>query len=250
VAEDYPFDETQIFDEPGAPSMRFVEHRFTGDPTNWSIPNAACTQAMLRSAGRRGSDIYVCRCAAHDPYGGPPPEHPGRRCAVGLTPWAPDHRAGGEPDAAAVRRHDASRCAGDIRRHGAGRDRHRPDDAASLQPVFAFRTDNADVHTEAPQVDGSRLIVMTPFPHRVLAFDLAQVPPALAWKYSPAANGMAAGLQCCGAPSGGMTVADGRVLLATQDGHVILLQATTASHSGTRPWSAPRRARRWRRRRW
>ena len=37
---------------------------------------------------------------------------------------------------------------------------------------------------------------------------------------------MAAGLQCCGAPSGGMTVADGRVLLATQDGHVILLQAS------------------------
>src|SRR4051812_16568330 len=88
-----------------------------------------------------------------------------------------------------------------------------PDDGARLQPVFTFRTDNPGAHTEVPQVDGSRLIVTTPFPHRVLAFDLAHAPPALAWEYSPAANGMAAGLQCCGAPSGGMTVADGRVLL-------------------------------------
>jgi tRNA (mo5U34)-methyltransferase len=79
VAEDYPFDETQIFNEPGAPRMQFVEHRFAGDPTNWWIPNAPCTQAMLRSAGfriegRRGSDIYICRCATPDPYGDPPPD--------------------------------------------------------------------------------------------------------------------------------------------------------------------------------
>jgi tRNA (mo5U34)-methyltransferase len=79
VAEDYPFDETRIFNEPGAPRMQFIEHRFAGDPTNWWIPNAPCTQAMLRSAGfciegRRGSDIYICRCAAPDPYGEPPPD--------------------------------------------------------------------------------------------------------------------------------------------------------------------------------
>ena len=72
VAEDYPFDETRIFNEPGAPRMQFVEHRFTGDPTNGRIPNAPCTQAVLRSAGfciegRRGSDIYICHSTAPDP---------------------------------------------------------------------------------------------------------------------------------------------------------------------------------------
>jgi len=66
VAEDYPFDETALFDEPSAPRMQFIEHRFAGDPTNWWIPNRSCTEAMLRSAGfriegRRGSDIYICR---------------------------------------------------------------------------------------------------------------------------------------------------------------------------------------------
>ena len=28
IADDYPFDETAVFDEPGAPRMQFVEHRF------------------------------------------------------------------------------------------------------------------------------------------------------------------------------------------------------------------------------
>ena len=78
IAEDYPFEETEVFLEPGAPRMQFVEHRFAGDPTNWWIPNAPCTEAMLRSAGfriecRKGSDIYICRCAAPDAFVEPPP---------------------------------------------------------------------------------------------------------------------------------------------------------------------------------
>jgi tRNA (mo5U34)-methyltransferase len=78
IAEDYPFEETEIFLQPGAPRMQFVEHRFAGDPTNWWIPNEPCTEAMLRSAGfriecRKGTDIYICRCAAADAYAEPPP---------------------------------------------------------------------------------------------------------------------------------------------------------------------------------
>ncbi len=78
IAEDYPFEETEIFLEPGAPRMQFVEHRFAGDPTNWWIPNASCTQAMLRSAGfriecRKGTDVYICRTAATDTSWEPQP---------------------------------------------------------------------------------------------------------------------------------------------------------------------------------
>jgi tRNA (mo5U34)-methyltransferase len=78
IAEDYPFEETEIFLEPGAPHMQFIEHRFAGDPTNWWIPNAPCTEAMLRSAGfriecRKGTDVYICRCAAPDAFAEPPP---------------------------------------------------------------------------------------------------------------------------------------------------------------------------------
>jgi tRNA (mo5U34)-methyltransferase len=78
IAEDYPFEETEIFMEPGAPHMHFIEHRFARDPTNWWIPNAPCTEAMLRSAGfriecRKGTDVYICRCAAPDAFAEPPP---------------------------------------------------------------------------------------------------------------------------------------------------------------------------------
>jgi tRNA (mo5U34)-methyltransferase len=43
-----------------------VEHRYAGDGTNWWIPNRACVEAMLRSAGfeitgHPEEEVYVCR---------------------------------------------------------------------------------------------------------------------------------------------------------------------------------------------
>jgi tRNA (mo5U34)-methyltransferase len=65
MASDYPFTERAVFDEPGAPRLAFVEDRFAGDPTNWWIPNAACAEAMLRSAGfeilqRPEEEVWLC----------------------------------------------------------------------------------------------------------------------------------------------------------------------------------------------
>jgi len=79
VAADYPFDETAVFDEPGAPRMQFIEHRFAGDPTNWWIPNRSCIEAILRSAGFRiegcrGTDVYICRRDAPGAFVEPPPD--------------------------------------------------------------------------------------------------------------------------------------------------------------------------------
>lgn len=66
VGDDYPFSERELFDRPGAPRLHFVEHSFAGDPTNWWIPNAACAEAMLRSAGfeilaRPEEEVWLCR---------------------------------------------------------------------------------------------------------------------------------------------------------------------------------------------
>jgi tRNA (mo5U34)-methyltransferase len=66
VAPDYPFEETKIFDRPGHPALYFVEERYAGDWTNWWIPNRACVEAMLRSAGfaiesRAEEEVYLCR---------------------------------------------------------------------------------------------------------------------------------------------------------------------------------------------
>lgn len=69
VAENYSFHETSHFDRPGYPKMYFVERRYANDPTNWWIPNKACAEAMLRSAGFRilenpEDEVYICRCEA------------------------------------------------------------------------------------------------------------------------------------------------------------------------------------------
>lgn len=65
LLSDYPFDEVAIFDDPGYPRLQFVEHAYSGDPTNWWIPNRACVEAMLRSAGFTIADhpepeVYIC----------------------------------------------------------------------------------------------------------------------------------------------------------------------------------------------
>jgi tRNA (mo5U34)-methyltransferase len=66
VAADYDFFDTDHFDRPGYPKLHFVEHQYARDWTNWWVPNAACAEAMLRSAGFAITDhpedeVYICR---------------------------------------------------------------------------------------------------------------------------------------------------------------------------------------------
>jgi tRNA (mo5U34)-methyltransferase len=66
VQENYTFWQTEHFDRPGYPKMHFIEHRYADDPTNWWAPNAACVEAMLRSAGfaivqHPEDEVYICR---------------------------------------------------------------------------------------------------------------------------------------------------------------------------------------------
>lgn len=65
---DYPFAETAIFDDPAWPRLHFIEKRYSNDPSNWWVPNAAASEAMLRSAGfaileHPEQEVYLCRRA-------------------------------------------------------------------------------------------------------------------------------------------------------------------------------------------
>jgi tRNA (mo5U34)-methyltransferase len=65
---DYDFWDNDIFNVDASPKMHFIEHRFAQDPTNWWIPNRACVEAMLRSAGfeildHPEQEVYICRRA-------------------------------------------------------------------------------------------------------------------------------------------------------------------------------------------
>ncbi|HEX2120367.1 MAG TPA: TIGR04290 family methyltransferase [Thermoanaerobaculia bacterium] len=71
---DYPFTETSVFARDGYPLMYFVENRYAGDPTNWWIPNRACVEAMLRSAGfaieeHPEDEVYICRKGERPAFG-------------------------------------------------------------------------------------------------------------------------------------------------------------------------------------
>jgi tRNA (mo5U34)-methyltransferase len=64
-ASDYDFWTVSPFDRPEYPRLHFVEHRYADDPTNWWIPNRACVEAMLRSAGfmireHPEAEVYLC----------------------------------------------------------------------------------------------------------------------------------------------------------------------------------------------
>ena len=76
VRADYDFFEQTHFDSPGYPKMHFIEHEYAGDWTNWWAPNAACSAAMLRSAGfeileHPEDEVYVCRRAERPTQAGP-----------------------------------------------------------------------------------------------------------------------------------------------------------------------------------
>jgi tRNA (mo5U34)-methyltransferase len=72
VAEDYPFSEEALFEQPGFPRMAFIERSYSDDCTNWWVPNRACTAAMLRSAGfailgNPEEEVFICRPGAAEP---------------------------------------------------------------------------------------------------------------------------------------------------------------------------------------
>lgn len=66
VQEDYTFWQTEMFDQASFPRLFFIEKSYAADPTNWWIPNRACTEALLRSAGfdilgHPEEEVYVCQ---------------------------------------------------------------------------------------------------------------------------------------------------------------------------------------------
>jgi tRNA (mo5U34)-methyltransferase len=75
LAENYDFWDVEPFARPDYPKLHFIEHRYANDPTNWWIPNRACAEAMLRSAGfvivsHPEIEVHICRYVADCPTDG------------------------------------------------------------------------------------------------------------------------------------------------------------------------------------
>jgi tRNA (mo5U34)-methyltransferase len=64
--EDVEIDDRELLLGTGWPRAAFIEHKLAGDPTNWWAADAACVEAMLRSAGLRvaerpAHEIWICK---------------------------------------------------------------------------------------------------------------------------------------------------------------------------------------------
>ena len=75
IADDYDFWDVEPFERSDYPKLHFIEHRYAGDPTNWWVPNRACAEAMLRSAGfsiigHPELEVHICRWTASGPADG------------------------------------------------------------------------------------------------------------------------------------------------------------------------------------
>src|SRR3954471_20528123 len=69
--DDYHFWQQDMFDDPAFPRMHFIENKYCGDPTNWWVPNRACSEALLRSVGFKivahpEDEVFICRWQATD----------------------------------------------------------------------------------------------------------------------------------------------------------------------------------------
>ncbi|MCK1653492.1 TIGR04290 family methyltransferase [Bradyrhizobium sp. 149] len=76
VDKNYDFWTTDQFDSAGYPKLHFIENKYADDPTNWWVPNRACAEAMLRSAGfaiaaHPEDEVYLCKRVARPQAEGP-----------------------------------------------------------------------------------------------------------------------------------------------------------------------------------
>jgi PQQ-dependent dehydrogenase (methanol/ethanol family) len=101
-----------------------------------------------------------------------------------------------------------------------------PANIGQLQLAFSFPVSHPGRATQPPLVAGNTLFLMTPFPHTVLALDLAS-PGKVRWSRTLPADSSAAGRSCCGGGGGGMVLAGDRLVLNTLDGRTLSLDAGT-----------------------
>ncbi|WP_423276021.1 PQQ-binding-like beta-propeller repeat protein [Enterovirga sp. CN4-39] len=97
----------------------------------------------------------------------------------------------------------------------------------ALRLVSTFKTGNPGAHLASPRLAGDRLLLLTPFPHKLLTFRLGSGGWQPDWHFEPEADRMAEGTACCGLGIPGPALSADRIYLNTVDGRTIALDAGT-----------------------
>lgn len=101
-----------------------------------------------------------------------------------------------------------------------------PGNVGKLVEEFSFKTGSTATHQGQPLVVGSRMYIVTPFPNRLIALDLAN-PGLTLWTFNPGGKEFARGVACCDVVNRGAVYADGKVIYNTLDDTTVAVDAIT-----------------------
>lgn len=101
----------------------------------------------------------------------------------------------------------------------------------NLHVVGEISTGIPHGHEGNPLVVGSTLYIVTPFPDKLIAVDLTKPGFPVKWAFNPNPDIRAVGVACCDVVNRGATYADGKIIYATLDDHVVGVDAETGKLS-------------------
>jgi len=96
---------------------------------------------------------------------------------------------------------------------------------SKLQVAWTFSTGVARGQEEAPLVVNGTMYLMAPFPNKVFALDATT--GELKWIYEPNEDRGAQGEACCDVVTRGIGYDNGKIFVATLDGHAVALDASS-----------------------
>jgi PQQ-dependent dehydrogenase (methanol/ethanol family) len=97
----------------------------------------------------------------------------------------------------------------------------------NLKEVWSYTTGIEDGHEGQPLVVGSTMYVVTPWPNKLIAFDLNKPGPAKLWEFAPKVDPASFGKACCDAVNRGASYSDGKIIYNTLDVHTLAVDAKT-----------------------
>lgn len=97
----------------------------------------------------------------------------------------------------------------------------------NLKEVWSYVTGIKDGHEGQPLVINNTMYVVTPFPDRLISFDLTKPGPAKKWEYSPPIDVASFGKACCDDVNRGAAYANGKIIYNLLDNHTIAVDANT-----------------------
>jgi lanthanide-dependent methanol dehydrogenase len=101
------------------------------------------------------------------------------------------------------------------------------DNVKGLKEAWSYVTGIKDGHEGQPLVINSIMYAVTPYPDKLIAFDLTRPGPAVKWTYAPPIDPASFGKACCDDVNRGAAYADGKIIYNVLDNHTVAVDAST-----------------------